>query len=180
MTCKTRGWRRCGSTVRMNNPGLPETQEPMQKSNRFLLLASALTALIIVAAVGIYAWVYLFNPCEEEAVKQASAFLITQLKAHDDLYQFTTTVYQSGIDPPVNKMQQIFMDTQTVAVPVCMETAKNELLNYMRTVIRAFRAFEAGEEDITVRNLVDQSNTYYDNFNSELEAVNKCAPFCIP
>ncbi len=141
---------------------------------------SALTALIVTAAVGIYVWVYMFNPCEEDAVKQASAFLSTQLRAHDDLYQFTTTVYQDGINPPVSKMQQIFMDTQTAAVPVCMQKAKTELLNYMRTVIRAFRAFEAGASDITIRDLVSQSNTHYDNFNSELEAVNKCAPFCLP
>jgi hypothetical protein len=60
-----------------------------------------------------------------------------------------------------------------------MQTAKNELLNYMRTVIRAFQAFGAGEEDAMIRNLVNESNTYFDNFNTELEAVTKCAPFCI-
>jgi len=152
----------------------------VQKSNRFLLLASAFTALIIVAAVGIYAWMYLFNPCDVDAVKEASAFLMSQLKAYDDLYQFTTTVYPSGLNPPVNKLKQIFMDTQAVAVPVCMQTAKNELLDYMGTVIRAFQAFAAGEEDIMIRDLVNQSNTHYDHFNSELQAVNKCAPFCIP
>lgn len=152
----------------------------MQKSNRFLILASALTVLTIVAAAGIYAWVHLFNPCEVDAVKDTSAFLTSQLRAYDDLYQFTTTVYRGGLNPPVYKLQQIFMNTQTVAVPVCMQGAKHELLNYMRTVIRAFQAFAAGEADTTIRDLVDQSNTYYDNFKSELEAVNKCAPFCMP
>jgi hypothetical protein len=134
----------------------------------------------IVAVVGIYAWAHLFNPCKVDAVKEASAFLTSQLRAYDDLYQFTTTVYQDGIGLPLYKLQQIFMDTQAVAVPVCMQTTKNELLNYMRTVIRAFQAFAAGDADTTIRDLVNQSNTYYDNFRSELEAVNKCAPFCIP
>ena len=152
----------------------------MQKPNRFLSLTSALTALIIVAAAGVYARAYLFNPCEVVDVRQASAFLTSQLKAYNDLYQFTTTVYRGGLNPPLYKLQQIFMNTQAVAVPVCMHKAKGELLNYMRTLIRAFQAFAAGEEGPKIRDLVDQSNTYYDNFNSELEAVNKCAPFCIP
>jgi hypothetical protein len=164
----------------MNDSVLLETQETVQKLKRFLWLTSLLTTLIIVAVVGVYAWAYLFNPCEEEAVKTASAFLITQLNTYDGQYQFTTTVYRSGLNAPVYKLQQIFADTQAVAVPKCMQTAKNELLNYMRTVIRAFQAFGAGEEDSTIRDLVNQSNTNYDNFNSELEAVNKCAPFCIP
>ncbi len=158
----------------------PEIQEIMQNSNRFLFLASVFSTVIIMAAVGIYAWAHLFNPCEVDAVKEASTFLITQLKTYDSQYQFTTTVYQDGIGPPLYKLQQIFMDTQAVAVPVCMQTTKNELLNYMRTVIRAFQAFAAGDADTTIRDLVNQSNTYYDNFRSELEAVNKCAPFCIP
>jgi hypothetical protein len=157
-----------------------EIQETVRKSNRFLLLVSTLTALLIIAVVSIYAWAYLFNSCKVDAVKEASTFLITQLKTYDSQYQFTTTVYQDGIGPPLYKLQQIFMDTQAVAVPVCMQTTKNELLNYMRTVIHAFQVFAAGDADTTIRDLVDQSNTHYDNFRSELEAVNKCAPFCIP
>jgi len=163
----------------MNNPHLLETQETMRKPNRFLLLASALTALIAVAVVGIFAWMHLFNSCDVDAVREASTFLVTQLRTYDSQYQFTTTVYRNGLNPPVRKLQQIFIDTQAVAVPACMQMAKDELLNYMRTVIQAFQAFAAGEEDATINDLVNQSNTYYDNFNTELEAVNKCAPFCI-
>jgi hypothetical protein len=56
---------------------LLETQEPMPKPKHFLLLAGALTALVIVTVVGVYAWAYLFNRCEVEAVQGASAFLVT-------------------------------------------------------------------------------------------------------
>jgi hypothetical protein len=133
-----------------------------------------------VTAAGIYAWRYVLNPCDEAAVKEASAFLTSQQKAYDDLYQFTTSVHPDGLNPPVTKLQQIFMDTQAVSVPVCLRTAKEELLTYMGTVIRAFRAFAAGEEESTIRELVDQSYQHYDNFKAELEAVRQCAPFCLP
>ena len=72
------------------------------------------------------------------------------------------------------------MDTQQVAVPVCMRTAKNELIDYMGTVIRAFQAFGAQEDDIAVRDLINQSETHYDRFKTELDAVRECAPFCLP
>jgi hypothetical protein len=72
------------------------------------------------------------------------------------------------------------MDTQAVDVPLCMQTAKHELLDYMATVIRAFQAFGVGEQNATIRDLLGQSDRHYTNFRKELDAVNKCAPFCIP
>ncbi|MEO7841161.1 MAG: hypothetical protein ABIU06_17610, partial [Anaerolineales bacterium] len=61
-----------------------------------------------------------------------------------------------------------------------MQTAKNELINYMGTVISAFEAFRAGEADSSVLGLIKQSDVQYMNFRAELKAVNKCAPFCLP
>ena len=151
----------------------------MAKAKRFLFLVSILMALILVASAGLYAWVYLFNPCEEEAVQDASTFMTTQLRAYDDLYQFTTTVYREGLDAPLYKLQQIYMNTEAVPVPACMRRAKQHLLDYMRTVIHAFQSFAAGEEDATIRDFVDLSNKQYDKFRSELKAINECAPFCL-
>jgi hypothetical protein len=151
----------------------------MQKSNRFFLLTSLFAVLLLVAGGGIYVWVEQFNPCDVEAVQDASTFLTSQLRAFDDLYQFTTTVYREGIDSPLYKLQQIYMNTKAVTVPACMRTAKQDLLDYMRTVIRAFEAFAAGEADATIREMVNQSNKQYDNFRAELRAVNECAPWCI-
>lgn len=164
----------------MDNPALLETQDTVQKSSRFLLPVSALIVLLIVAAVGTYTWYYLYNPCEVNAVKDTTAFLISQRNSYDNAYQFAATASRASLDRPVNTLKQIFMDTQEVIVPACMQTAKNELINYMGSVIRAFQAFGAQEADATIRDLVNQSDTHYENFTAELEAVNKCAPFCAP
>jgi len=164
----------------MDNPALHETRHIAQKFKHFLLLASALIVLLIVAAAGIHAWMYLFNPCEVGAVKEASTILVTQLKTYDGVFQVAVTASRTSPDHPVNTLKQIFMDTQEVVVPACMQTAKNELVNYMRTVISAFQAYRAGEADVTVRDLIKQSDAQYLNFRAELKAVNKCAPFCIP
>lgn len=112
----------------MENPAPPKTSQTLQKIERFLLPASVLIVLLVVAAVGIYMWMYLYNPCEVSDVEDASAFLVSQLKTYDASYQFAATVYRAGVTRPVNDLQQIFMDTQSVAVPACMQTAQKELL----------------------------------------------------
>jgi hypothetical protein len=151
-----------------------------QRTGRFLLPASVFIVLSILAAVGVYAWYYRYNSCDVKAVEDASTFLVSQLNTYDAQFQFTTTVNPAGLTIPVNVLQQIFMNTQSFAVPVCMQPAKNELTSYMQTVIRAFKAYESQEGTATIGDLLRQSDVYYDNFNSELEAVNQCAPFCAP
>jgi len=117
----------------------------MQKSSPFPWLVSGLIVLLIVAAVGTYTWYTLFRPCEVNAVKEASDFLVRQLKTYDHVYQVAVTASQTSPEHPVNLLKQIFMDTQEIIVPACMQTAKDELINYMGTVISAFEAFRAGE-----------------------------------
>jgi hypothetical protein len=164
----------------MNDPVQRISHKPLQKSNRFLLLASALIVLFILAAVGVYTWFFVYNACEVDAVKEASTILGTQLTTYDGVFQVAVTASRTSPDHPVNTLKQIFMDTQEINVPACMGTAKNELINYMGTVISAFQAYRAGEADTKVRDLVQQSDVHYANFKAELKAVNECAPYCIP
>lgn len=73
------------------------------------------------------------------------------------------TAFRTSPDHPVNTMKQIFMDTQEVPVPACLQTAKDELINYMGTVILAFQAYREGEADARVRDLISQSNAQYEH-----------------
>src|SRR5258707_2168918 len=131
---------------RMQTPTPLETQETVQKRNRFLLPASAFIVLLIVTAAGMYAWYYRYNPCEVDAVKDASSFLVSQQNTYDAQYQFTTTVLRSELSVPVNRLEQITIDTKAVAVPACVQRAKNELLKYMGSVNSAFRIYMATEK----------------------------------
>ena len=157
-----------------------ETQGTMQKAGRFLWPARVLIVLFMVAAMGIYVRYSLSNSCKVDEVQEASAFLVSQTKRYDDVYQVATNAFQDTVVLPVAVLQQILMDTKQVVVPVCMQTAKDELINYMGTVIRAFDAYAAHESNVTVRDLIAQSNEHYGNFFAELDAVNKCAPLCLP
>ena len=140
----------------------------------------ALFALFTVAAIGLYAWYGITRPCDVQAVQRASALLVRQRDHYDHSYQFATSASADAIVRPVAELQQILMDTREVVVPACMQTAKAELINYMGSVIRAFIAFGAQDADVVIRELINQSEEHYRNFTFELEAVNKCAPFCLP
>lgn len=164
----------------MDNPAQPRSQEPFRKSRRLRGLVSTLVALSIVLPLGLYSWRYWVNPCEVDAVQEASTYLVTQLTTYDNLFQVAATASRTTLDRPVLEMQRIHLDTRELAVPACMQTAKDDLLNYMATVVRAFRAWEAGEPDTTITGLLRQSDTYYDDFYKEVKAVHQCAPFCIP
>ena len=152
----------------------------MQRFKGFLLLAGKLLALAIAVTVGVYASMYVYNPCDVDAVKDASIFLDIQLKHYDDVYNSAASGTRTSLTYPITVLQQILVDTQQIAVPACMQTARNELISYMGTVIQAFQSYTAGEEEFTVNNLIYQSNEHYYNFYSELDAVSECAPFCFP
>src|SRR5262245_11578288 len=134
-----------------------ETQQPMQKPNRFLWRAITLVVLVTVI-VGVFTWYYLNRSCEVTAVKEASAFLLSQSKRYDSVYNVTADASRASVLVPVTVLQQIFLDTQESVVPACMGAAKNELTNYMGTVIRAFQAYAAGEANATVIDLIHQSD----------------------
>lgn len=164
----------------MDTPAQSKSQDAVRNPRRFRWLAGALIVFLLVATAGTYTWYGVVRPCEVNAVREASDFLTRQLKTYDHVYQVAVGASRTSPEHPVNLMKQIFMDTQQIIVPACMQTAKNELINYMGTVISAFQAFRAGEADATVLGLVKQSDAQYINFHAELKAVNKCAPFCIP
>lgn len=149
----------------------------VRKSRRYLLSAG-IFILLTAVAVGGYIWYALPNACEVSAVEEASSILVIQTKRYDEVYQSATAATPTSLVAPVSVMQQILMDTQEVAVPACLHTAKSELVNYMGTVIRAFMAYSARETNAAVRDLVRQSEAHFDRFNTELEAVSQCAPFC--
>ena len=164
----------------MENPLPLKAQYTMQRPRRMLRPASILVALLLLAAGGAYTWFFVFHPCEMNVVEEASVLLFSQLNRYEDVYQVAISASPRSVVLPVSVLQQILMDTQQVAVPSCMQSAKGELLNYMRTIISAFDAYAAQEPDATVRGLVEEAVTHLHNFDSELEAIKECAPYCLP
>lgn len=164
----------------MENPLPPKAQYTLQRLRRLLLPASIIVAMLLLAAVGAYAWFFVVHPCELNVVEEASVLLFSQMNRYEDVYQVAISASPNSVVLPVSVLQQILMDTQQVAVPSCMQSAKGELLDYMRTIIRAFDAYAAQEPDATVRGLVDEAVTHLHNFDSELEAIQECAPYCLP
>ena len=165
----------------MENPTPLETRAIVpKKMSRFLRSAGMFIVVLIVAAAGISAWYFWRHPCDIKAVEDAASFLVSQQRTYDGEYEFATTLLRSELTIPVNMLEDITTDTKMVAVPACMQTAKNELLAYMGSVTGAFRAYMTTEHDPAINRLLDQSNTHFNNFQKQLDRVKKCAPFCAP
>lgn len=151
---------------------------PPPRSRRYVWGVALGLVALLVAGTGAYRWYARYVPCEVSDVEESSIFLTTQLNSYDRVYQVAVSASRDSLDLPVVTMQQILVDTQQVPVPGCMQTAKLELISYMEVVIRAFRAWGAGESDRQIRDLLDQSLAHYGKFRRELKAVDECAPFC--
>ena len=164
----------------VEKPESLESHGAVKKSKYILWPASVFIVITIVVAVGMYSWHYLRSSCEMTAVQDASAFLIVQAKRYDGVYQVATDAPRDSVVIPVTVLQQILMDTKEVAVPVCMQPAKTELVSYMGVVIRAFLAYSAKEANSTVADMITQAETHYENYLTEMSAVKKCAPMCLP
>lgn len=134
--------------------------------------------VLLTAAVGLYALFFVRAACDVPAVERASFLLLHQMERFDHSYQFATSAAPDKVVRPLAELQQIMMDTQTVEVPGCLQAAKEDLVEYMGTVVRAFLAYQALEED-AVRDLVGQSDTHYEEFHVEMEKVMECAPWCL-
>lgn len=166
-------------TGNRNDPVRGETLATTWTLRRVLFSVLGLVVLVAAVTAGGYAWYFFKNPCDAEAVQETSVMLVIQAGRYDDVYASTTGATRSSLAYPVATLQQILMDTRDIPVPACMQIAKDELLDYMRIVVRAFVAYGAGETDAAVRELVIQSASHYGNFITELEAVRECAPYCL-
>jgi len=162
----------------MENSDTVEAQQFPERWRRFLLVAGALTVLLVVAAVSTYTWFALYGPCTLKTVETASAALTDHLNQFDALYQSIPSLTPIAIIGPITQMQQILKDTKEVAVPACMQVARNELITAMEGLIRVLLAVMESKPESTVTHLMEESTTHLDNYTAELDFVNKCAPVC--
>ena len=163
----------------MENPLPPEAEPLPEKRGRLLIAAGAILGFMIVGALGVYAWYAVYGPCTRGTVNAASSALFEQVAAFEQAYQAAASTTPVGLMGPLTNMQQILWNTRDVTVPACMQNARNELLTSMESAIRAFLAIMTGESKQAVEELLQDSQTHLDTFSTELEAVNRCAPFCL-
>ena len=64
-------------------------------------------------------------------------------------------------------------------LPACIQFSRKELIISMESAIRAFLAVMNGESRETVEGLLQDSQTHLENSATEIQLVNKCAPFCL-
>jgi hypothetical protein len=149
-----------------------------KKAKGFPWVISLIILLCVAATAGGFGWYYFDGPCGVSKVKEGTTALVDQRNIYGGAYQVAASTSLISLSGPVGELQKIQRDTEKIVVPACMESAKNELILAMDKAADAFRAFMAEKLDKEVSRHVKLSTTHLRKFTAELEAVNKCAPFC--
>jgi hypothetical protein len=154
-------------------PPIPE------KPKSFSFAVVVILGILVVAAVSVYSWYAVYGPCSRRVVKSTSIALIDQANAFEAAYQSASSATPIGLIGAVTHMEQTLWDTREVAVPACMQGARNELTISMESAIRAYLGIMTQEREEKMKKLMADSESHLENFVSELETVNRCAPFCL-
>ena len=152
--------------------------ESRKKAKGFPWVISLIILLCVAGTAGGFGWYYFDGPCGVSKVKEGTTALVDQRNIYGGAYQVAAGTSLISLSGPVGELQKIQRDTEKIVVPACMESTKNELILAMDKSADAFRAFMAEELDEEVSRHVQLSTTHLRKFTAELEAVNKCAPFC--
>lgn len=155
-----------------------EEQQAPDRWTSLLWIGGGVMLLLIVAAIGGFAWLALYGPCSVKKVETASNTMRDQLQLFDATYQSTSSLNVVELLGPMTQLQQILIDTEKVVVPACLQAAQFELLTVMETLVRAILAEMESKPEATAANLIEKSNKHRDNFTAELEWINKCSPLC--
>ena len=161
----------------MRMDSLEHRERQKQRRELINLLVGLVAALCIVLVAGGVGWHYFYGPCGVNRVKESGLALADQFDAYHDAYDIAASTSRIALAGPVLQLQQVKRDTELIAVPACMEGAKNELVLTIDTSIEAFLAFMS-QDDVGVDFYMDQSTSHLAEFRTQLEAVEACKPFC--
>jgi hypothetical protein len=139
-----------------------------------IVLVGLLCIMLVATGVG---WHYFYGPCGINRVKTAGLALADQFDAYKAAYDVAASTSRIALAGPVMQLQQVKRDTQLLAVPPCMEGAKNELILVVDNSIQAFLEFMS-QNDAAVDVYINESASHLAEFRTQLEAVEACKPFC--
>jgi hypothetical protein len=143
-------------------------------SDLLIILSVLLCILVVGGGIG---WHYFYGPCGLSRVKQGGLALADQFDAYHDAYNIAESTARIALAGPVLQLQQVERSTALVAVPPCMERAKEELVQANDATVQAFLAFMS-QNDFEVDAYLSQSDSHLAEFQTQLEAIEKCKPFC--
>jgi len=160
----------------MDRQASPPAKQPLIPLNLVLITSVVLLCAILTASGRVY---YFNGPCGVNRVKDAGLALAGQFGAYQGAHDIAVSAARIALAGPAGELQKIYLETEKIEVPGCMEHAKSELVAMMDSDIEVFLVFmseEASKADVTA--LMAQSSEHLEQYKKELKMVRECAPFC--
>lgn len=140
--------------------------------------AIVVIAVVLVLALGGFAWYYLSGPCGILAVNQATDQMISLDEKFTDAVKVAESTSRISLSGPISELQSIAREINNLEVPACLEPAKKYYYKSADSEIMALLAFAAQEKDSVVSSHMRLSVSFYSDAQDEIEKIKACAPFC--
>jgi hypothetical protein len=167
----------CGSvfdlSARANQDRTLDREKTMKR------IIAVIVSLVVVLG-GAFGWFYMYGPCGVQRVTEAVEQMQVKADEFDDALTVASSTARISLSGPVAQLQTIRRETDNIAVPACLQTAKNLTVSGMQSYIDSLISFMGEVDDFTVNAQMTQGNNYLSQAVAELEDVSVCAPFCNP
>lgn len=118
------------------------------------------------------------GPCDKDKVQAAAKQLLDIVNKWHDAYQLASSASRISLAAPVQSLQAIKRDTESLDVPKCLTAARGYLSDHMNASITGFLDFMAQKSDGTVQSDFDKASAALSEYTDEMKRIAACAPDC--
>jgi PHP family Zn ribbon phosphoesterase len=141
--------------------------------------ALIVVAVVLVLALGGFAWYYLSGPCGILAVNQSIEQLLSLDEEFNDAVKVAESTSRISLSGPISELQAIAREINDLKVPACLEPAKKYYYKSADNEIMALLAFASQEKESVVSSYIYTSLSAYGDAQDEVAKIKACAPFCV-
>ena len=165
---------------RKTGQALPPSATPKKSKGipKWVLAVVMLPIIGLILVVGGFVWYYYYGPCGIQRVQESTQQLLDIQKRWDSSLILATNSSRLVLTEPLVKLNDIRQELIIIPVPSCMQSAKQNLHNSMRTTIEAYISFLQYVSENDIRQKFNIAAKEMGEYVRKMQEIHNCAPFC--
>jgi len=165
---------------RKTGQALPPSATPKKSKGipKWVLAVVMLPIIGLILVVGGFVWYYYYGPCGIQRVQESTQQLLDIQKRWDSSLILATNSSRLVLTEPLVKLNDIRQELIIIPVPTCMQSAKQNLHNSMRTTIEAYISFLQYVSENDIRQKFNIAAKEMGEYVRKMQEIQNCAPFC--
>lgn len=159
---------------------LPPSAGPKKSKGipKWVLAVVVLPIVGLILVVGGFVWYYYYGPCGIQRVQESTQQLLDIQKRWDSSLILATNSSRLVLTEPLVKLNDIRQELIIIPVPTCMQSAKQNLQNSMRSTIEAYISFLQYVSENDIRQKFNIAAKEMGEYVRKMQEIHNCAPFC--